>query len=419
MSKTVPVYKTAFGPTHPAFKEPIHLTFDITGEKVLKADFAPGQAHRGVEWMGFRRNPVQILYLAERICGICGITHALAFSRACEQIAGIAVPPRAHYIRSICCELERIHSHLLWAGVAAHELGFDSLFYFAWRAREKVLDLMESLTGNRIHYAIIQIGGVRRDLSLDGIAAIREALSFYESIFGELCKCLLEDASIRLRCRDVGVLTAAEALTLAAVGPTARASGVPSDIRADHPYAAYTDVPVEPVLPTIYGDGIHGDVYDRIIVRVFEIRQSVVLLRAFLDNLPPGPVLAVPKIPLLLAQLKKARGEALGLHEAPRGEVAHYVRLDGAEAPAAWKVKASSYSNYLSWVPMLEGEQVADIPIIAASIDPCISCTDRISWAAPGAPGTLGVLTKEELTRRSVARTRAIQAALAADRKEA
>jgi membrane-bound hydrogenase subunit alpha len=416
MSKTIPVYQTSLGPTHPAFKEPIHLTFDITGEKVLKADFAPGQAHRGVEWMGMRRNPIQILYLAERICGICGITHALAFSRACEQIAGIEVPARAHWIRTICCELERIHSHLLWAGVAAHELGFDSLFYLTWKARERVLDLMEDITGNRIHYAIIQIGGVRRDLDADRIAAIKEACGFYEGIFGELAKCLLDDSSIKLRCRDVGVLTAAEALSLSAVGPTARASGVPSDVRADHPYAAYTEIPVEPILPTVHGEGIHGDVYDRIIVRAYEIKQSVDIVRACLDNLPPGPVLAQPKIPVLLGQLKRAQGEAVGMHEAPRGEVAHYVRLAGAEAPAAWKVKASSYSNYLSWVPMLEGEQVADIPIIAASIDPCISCTDRVSWVAPDGGG--GVLTKEELTRRSVEKTRRIQARLAA-RKEA
>ena len=123
-----------------------------------------------------------------------------------------------------------------------------------------------------------------------------------------------------------------------------------------------------------------------------------------------------PKPVALLARLKKATGEAVGMHEAPRGEVSHYVRLAAAEAPLSWKVKASSYSNYMSWVPMLVGEQVADIPIIAASIDPCISCTDRVSWVAPGGAG--GVLTKEELTRRSVAETRRIQAELAA-RKEA
>ncbi len=408
MSKVI-TFQTTVGPTHPAFKEPVQLSFDLRGERIVKADFAPGQAHRGIEWMGMRRNPIQVLYLAERICGICGITHALAFSRAVEQIAQIRVPARAHYIRSIACELERIHSHLLWAGVAAHELGFDSLFYLTWRARERVMDLMEDFVGSRVHYSVVQIGGVRRNLDAAMITKIEEALSFYESVFDQLRKAFLEDSSVKIRCRDVGVLTAKQALELCAVGPTARASGVPGDVRQDHPYAAYSDVKVKAVLPVDYMGETRGDVYDRIVTRVFELRQSIVLIREFLTRLPEGPTEAVPKIMVLLAQLKKAKGEAVGLHEAPRGEVAHYVRMDGAEAPVSWKVKASSYSNYMSWVPMLEGEQVADIPIIAASIDPCISCTDRVMLAGDGGGR---VMTKEDLTRLSVARTREIQAKL-------
>ena len=406
MSKVV-TFKTTVGPTHPAFKEPVQLLFDLRGERIVKADFAPGQSHRGIEWMGMRRNPIQVLYLAERICGICGDNHALAFSRAVEQIAQIRVPARAHYIRSIACELERIHSHLLWAGVAAHELGFDSLFYLTWKARERVLDLMEDFTGNRVHYSLVQIGGVRRDI--DGAMAekIGGTLAYYEGVFEQLRKSLLEDSSVRMRCRDVGVLTAKQALELCAVGPTARASGVPGDIRQDHPYAAYADVEVKAVLPDAYTGETRGDVYDRIVTRVFEILQSVKLIREFLDRLPEGPILAVPKIMVLLAQLKKARGEAVGMHEAPRGEVAHYVRMEGAEAPISWKVKASSYSNYMAWIPMLEGEQVADIPIIAASIDPCISCTDRVMLVGEGGGK---VLTKEDLTRLSVAKTRRLQA---------
>lgn len=401
-------FKTSIGPIHPAFKEPIHLTFDLRGERVVKVDFAPGQAHRGVEWMGFHRNPVQILYLAERICGICGVTHALSFSRAVEQIAGIEVPMRAHYIRSIACELERIHSHLLWAGVAAHELGFDSLFFVAWRARERVLDVMEAFTGNRIHYGIIQIGGVRRDLTKALVKEVEEALDFFEGIYGELCRYFLEDATVVGRCRGTGVLTEVEALELGAVGPTARASGVPADIRRDHPYAAYSDVEIEPMTPDLYTGEICGDVYDRIVTRVLEIRQSIELIRELMAKMPEGELLAVPRIPALLMQLKKAEGEAVGMHEAPRGEVVHYVRMAKADAPVAWKVKASSYSNYMAWVPMLEGEEVADIPIIAASIDPCISCTDRVMLVGDGGGQ---VLTKEELTRRSVAKTRRMQAA--------
>ena len=406
MSKVI-TFQTTVGPTHPAFKEPVQLSFDLRGERIVKADFAPGQSHRGIEWMGMRRNPIQVLYLAERICGICGVTHAISFSRAVEQIAQIRVPARAHYIRSIASELERIHSHLLWAGVAAHELGFDSLFYLTWKARERVLDLMEDFTGNRVHYSLVQIGGVRRDIDAAMAAKIGETLRYYESVFDQLRKGFLEDSSVRMRCRDVGVLTAKQALELCAVGPTARASGVPGDIRQDHPYAAYADVEVKAVLPDAYTGETRGDVYDRIVTRVFEILQSVKLVREFLARLPEGPILAVPKIMVLLAQLKKARGEAVGMHEAPRGEVAHYVRMEGAEAPISWKVKASSYSNYMAWIPMLEGEQVADIPIIAASIDPCISCTDRVMLVGDGGGK---VLTKEDLTRLSVAKTRRIQA---------
>lgn len=413
MSKKTLTFNTSIGPTHPAFKEPIQLIFDIQGERIVRADFAPGQAHRGVEWMGMRRNPVQVLYLAERICGICGITHALTFSSAVEQIAQIEVPARAHYIRSIACELERIHSHLLWAGVGAHELGFDSLFYLTWRARERIMDLMEEFTGNRVHYSLIQIGGVRRDLTAELIAKIREALSYYESIFNELAVCFLEDTTIRLRCRDIGVLTASDALELGAVGPTARASGIPGDIRSDHPYAAYADVQVQPVLPDQFTGEIRGDTFDRIVVRLLEVKQSIGLIREFLDRLPDGPLLAIPKIMVLLAKLKKASGEAVALHEAPRGEVAHYVRLEEKETLGAWKVKASSYSNYMSWVPMLVGEQIADVPIVAVSIDPCISCTDRVQLAGDGGGA---VLTKDDLTRLSIAKTRRIQQQLKEER---
>ena len=411
MSEKEITFSTTIGPTHPAFKEPIQLSFELQGEKIVKADVVPGQAHRGVEWMGMRRNPIQILYLAERICGICGVTHAMSFARAVEQIAGIAVPKRAHYVRSIACEWERIHSHLLWAGVAAHELGFDSLFYTAWQAREKVLDLMEDFTGSRVHYSIISIGGVRRDIDARIRAEMEEALVFYEGVFDELRRCFLDDSTVRLRCEGTGVLTAKEALELGAVGPTARASGIPWDVRQDHPYAAYRDFEVKAVTPDQFTGRVRGDVYDRIVVRVYEILQSVQLLRAMLPAMPDGPVDPGTKPAVLLNRLKKAEGEAVGMHEAPRGEVAHYVRMAGAEAPLSWKVKASSYSNYMSWVPMLVGEQVADIPIIAASIDPCISCTDRV-LGVPAGGGAGRTWTKAQLTAMSAEKTRRIQESL-------
>jgi membrane-bound hydrogenase subunit alpha len=403
-------YSAPIGPAHPALKEPIMFSLGLEGEKIVKCDFVPGMAHRGIEWMGMRRNCIQVVYLAERICGLCGITHAIAYCRAVEQIAQIQVSNRAHYIRSIVGEIERIHSHLLWAGVEAHELGFDSAFYYSLRVRENVMDLLEFLTGNRVHYAMIQIGGVRRDIVPDQFARIEESLRFYEEGFDRLAAIFLEDTTVQMRCRDCGVLTTEQALKLCPVGPTARASGIRKDVRVDHPYAAYADLDIVPVLPDQFTGEIRGDVYDRIVVRLLEIKQSIAIIRQCLAQIPDGALLAIPKPAVLLAKLKGAEGESVGRHEAPRGEVMHYVRLGaGKDEPVAWKVKASSYSNYMAWIPMMEGDQIADIPVIAASIDPCISCTDRIAIVNGG---ERQVWTKEELHRLSVEKTRRIQASL-------
>jgi membrane-bound hydrogenase subunit alpha len=403
VKKTVP-YTVPIGPVHPALKEPVMFTFGMEGEIVKTVDFAPGQTHRGIEWMGMRRNPIQIVHLTDRICGICGIVHSLSFARAVEKIAGIQVPERADYIRTILHELERIQSHLLWAGVAAHELGFDSLFYLAWRVREQSMDMIENLTGNRVNYAIVQIGGVRRDITDDQRPLLEKGLAYYEGLLDQMAKVFLEDSTIRMRCRDHGLLSEEQARLLCTVGPTARASSLNMDVRQDYPYCAYGDLNVKATLPP---GGAHGDVFDRIIVRLLEVGQSVDIIRQCLDNLPSGEILWEQKMAKILATCRKAEGEAIGRVEAPRGECMHYVRMDGHEAPASWKVKASSYSNLMSWVPMLQGEQLADIPIIVASIDPCLSCTDRVTVIRDGKPGTL---TKEDLTRLSHEKTRRLVA---------
>jgi membrane-bound hydrogenase subunit alpha len=396
-------YTVPIGPVHPALKEPVMFTFQMEGEVVRSVDFAPGNTHRGIEWMGMRRNPVQIVHLTDRICGICGIVHSLSFARAVEQIAEIEVPPRADYIRTIMHEFERIQSHLLWAGVAAHELGFDSLFYLAWRVREQSMDLIENITGNRVNYAIVQIGGVRRDISDDQRPLIEQGLAYYRGLLDQMKNVFLNDSTIRMRCRDHGLLSYRDAQLLCAIGPTARASGVAMDVRHDYPYCAYGDLDIHPVLPPQEFGGPKGDVYDRIVVRLLEIAQSIDIIQQCLDNLPAGEILWEKKMPKLLLTLKKAQGEAIGRVEAPRGECMHYVRMDGNDAPATWKVKASSYSNLMSWIPMLKGEQLADIPIIVASIDPCMSCTDRVTIIRHGSAADL---TKEELTRLSIEKTR-------------
>jgi len=396
-------YNIPIGPIHPSLKEPILFTFRMNGEVIEEADFAPGKAHRGIEWMGMRRNPVQIVHLTDRICGICGVSHTLAFARAVEQIVGIEVPERAHYVRTIIAEFERIQSHLLWAGVAAHELGFETLFHLAWRVREESMDVIEYLTGNRVNYGIVQVGGVRRDFTEDQFPRIERALHYYEDVAGKLLNLYLNDKTVSLRCRDAGTMSYEDALRLCTVGPTARASGLNMDVRQDSPYAAYGDIDVQAILPEPYMGETRGDVYDRIVVRLYEVVQSVGIIRQCLDQMPPGEVLWEKKYPRLLAACKKASGEAVGRVEAPRGECLHYLRMDHMDHPQTWKVKASTYSNQMAWLGMLKGEQIADIPIIVASIDPCMSCTDRV--AVIGDEGGY-VLTKEDLHRLSVEKTR-------------
>jgi len=403
-----PSYDLPIGPIHPALKEPINFTMKMNGEVVEEVDFAPGRAHRGIEWMGMRRNPVQILHLCDRICGICGAAHALAFAQAIEQIAQVEVPDRAYYVRTIIAEFERIQSHLLWAGVAAHELGFDTLFHLAWQVREESVDIIEYLTGNRINYGIMMIGGTRRDITPDMFPRIELALKYYEDIFDKMGNLFLNDKTIQMRCRNTGVLSRQRALELGTVGPTSRASGLRMDVRKDSPYAAYGDLDFDVILPDVYGQETIGDVYDRIVVRLFEIPQSVSIIRQCMKQMPEGPVLAEEKYAKMLMGLKKSAGESFGRVEAPRGEDIHYVRMNGKqEAPEMWKVKASTYSNQMAWVDILKGEQIADIPIIVASIDPCMSCTDRVAIVRQD--GDAGLLTKEQLHRLSVEKTRRMQ----------
>lgn len=398
-------YKVPIGPIHPSLEEPMTFNFEIVGERIQSVDLAPGDNHRGIEFMGRNRNIVQIIYLAERICGICSASHPFAFCRAVENAAGMEVPPRAEYIRVIISELERIHSHILWAGVAAHELGFDSVLYLSWKVREEVMDLLEIITGNRVNYGMFMIGGVRRDITEQQIPRIRKTIEYYKDVYQKLEDVFLNDPSIAVRTKNVGMLTYEQALSLASVGPTTRASGVKKDIRQDQPYSAYADLDIKAITPDMHTGEVNGDVYDRIIVRVLEVLQSVQIVEYCINHLPEGEILSEPKIAKLLANLKKVKGEGVGRHEAPRGEVIHYVKLNESENPEVWKARAPTYNNLMSWVPMLQNQEVADIPIVIASIDPCIGCMDRVTLI-DSETYKQQVLTREELRRLSIEKTR-------------
>jgi len=403
-------YTIPVGPIHPALKEPIQLMLEIEGEKVVNADVLVGQVHRSIEWLGMNRNnPVQTLYLAERICGICNICHPFCLAMAVEQAANITVPDRAEYIRVIAAEMERIHSHILWAGVAAHEIGFDTVFYLTWRVREEIMDIIEYVFGNRVTKAVLQFGGVRRDITAEQLPRIRKSLDYYKSIFEHLRRIFLEDKTVRMRTRNVGILGTEDALKLLAVGPTGRASGVPKDVRQDQPYSAYADLNVKAITPDIITGTVVGDVYDRIIVRLLEVKQAVEIIEECIARMPEGPIMSETKMPRLLKLLTDAAGEGVARVEAPRGEDIHYVRMEAGQSTlATWKVRAPTYVNLVCVPTILKGMQIADVPITFASLDPCMSCTNRVA-ITDRATGRKSVVGYEELHRLSVEKTKELQ----------
>ncbi|KYK22920.1 NADH dehydrogenase [Thermoplasmatales archaeon SM1-50] len=404
MSQTIKTtFQLPIGPIHPALKEPVAFEFEIDGEQIIDVNVTLGHVHRAIEWAARKRNPIQVLYLAERICGICSYCHPMAFALAVERIADVEVPEHAQFLRVIHAEIERMCSHILWAGVAAHEIGFDSVLFLTWEIREKLLDLTEYLVGNRVTKAITMIGGVRRDITPEMYPKIKETLQYLKDSFEKLRRVYLEDKTFKMRTKGCGILTKEEALKLVAAGPTTRASGVKKDVRVDQSYFAYCDLDIDYMTPDILTGEVNGDVYDRIIVRLLEVKQSISLIEQCLEQMPPGPIVSEPKIAKLLAKLKKVDGEGIGRMEAPRGEVFHYVKLNANEYIYAWKVRAPTYNNIMPWIPMLKNQQIADIPIVAASTDPCMSCTNRIIMIEDKKTFILG---KEELHQRSIQKTR-------------
>jgi membrane-bound hydrogenase subunit alpha len=371
------------GPQHPALKEPASFTLTLRGEKILQMEIRLGYNHRGIEKACEDRTYIQDLYLIERVCGICSHSHSTCFVQAVEEIAGLEVPKRALYLRILVAEMERVHSHLLWLGVAGHEIGFDTLLMYAWRDREVVMDLLAAITGNRVNYGINTFGGVRRDITaeqkqevLRGVDVLEERTKYYIAV-------ATEEITLINRLSGVGVVSHEDALRLGAVGPTGRASGIQRDIRKDDPYAAYGEVPFQVVTSD------HNDVYGRTLVRVGELMESYAMIRHIVHNLPEGPV-------AVKAPRKVPTGEALSRCEAPRGEDVHYVRANGTEKPERVKVRAPTLANVQAVAHMLKDRYLADMPIVVAAIDPCFSCTDRlIAVAEDGYQG--GILTWEQV----------------------
>ena len=356
------------GPYHPLQEEPEYFKLYCDGEIVKDVEWETGYNHRGIEKLAEEKTFEQIFFLVERICGICSTSHPFAYANCMEEIAGVEVPDRAKYIRSIIGELERIHSHLLWAGLAGHFLGYDTVFMWAWKYREPILDLFEIITGNRNSYAMFKIGGVRRDIEYHLFARIRSEMDQFKKKLDLLTGAVMDDPVLHARLKGVGIITYQDCIDYAAVGPTARASGVDIDVRRDDPYAAYPLVDWK----VIISDSC--DVFAKAEVRLLEMYESIKIIEqclAKMEKLPEGEIeTKVWEIP---------EGTGTGRAEAPRGEVFHFVKTDGSNSPVRHKIRAPSYVNIATFKKSCINQTISDAAIALAAVDPCYCCTERMA----------------------------------------
>ncbi len=351
-----------FGPQHPVLPEPIHLDLVLEDEKVVEAVPSIGFVHRGLEKLVEKKDFNEYTYVAERICGICSYMHGMAYCEAVEHIMNVEIPDRAKYLRTIWCEMSRVHSHLLWLGLLADAFGFESLFYQSWRMREKILDMIEATTGGRVIFSVNKIGGQIKDISNEMMSQLLKAIDEIEAELKELTKTFLNDYAVVSRLKDVGFLTKQQAHDLGCVGPFLRASGVAFDIRQTG-YAAYSNIDFEPITSDI------GDSYARTDVRIREIFQSFDIIRQAASKIPGGEI-AVPVKGF-------PQGEYFMRVEQPRGEAFYYVKANGTKFLDRVRVRTPTFANIPGLIETLKGCQLADVPILILTIDPCISCTER------------------------------------------
>ncbi len=361
MGKTI----IPIGPYHPLLEEPELFTLTVDGETVVDIDMRMGYNHRGIEKLSEGMTFENSTFVVERICGICSTSHPFAYTRAVEDIFPMVVSMRAKYIRTIIAEGERIHSHLLWLGLAGHFLGYNTLYMWAWKLREEILDVMEILSGNRNSYAMFKPGGVRRDIKTEDIPICIKKINSILPTLNMLKKAVIDDPVLHARLKGIGVLSYQDAIDFSALGPTSRASGVARDARKDSPYGAYQEMDWNMIVTQ------NGDVFDKAVVRILEMFEAAKIMKYCLNNLPDGEIDAkIKDVP---------PGEGIGHVEAPRGETFHYVKSDGTNRPVRHKVRAPTFMNLPTYKATVIGQTISDATIILAAIDPCYCCTERVA----------------------------------------
>ncbi len=351
-----------FGPQHPVLPEPIQLRLVVEDEKVVEALPTLGYVHRGLEKLAEVKTVDQMVYVVERICGICSCMQAMTYCQGIEELMDVEIPERAKYLRTIWAELHRMHSLLLWMGLLADAFGYESLFMQIWRIRERIMDILDKTAGNRVIISVNIIGGVKRDIDGEMEKWVLDSLDDIEKNFKEVFDVMKDDYSIKKRTVGIGVISKDDAYEMGLVGPMLRGSGYPCDMRMMG-YAAYGDLDVHPIIEK------DGDCYARMMVRMREVFQSINLIRQAFAKMPKGD--------LTVKVRGNPDGEIISRVEQSRGEVLYYIKANGGKHLDRLRVRTPTFSNISSLMKILPGASLADVPVLILTIDPCVSCIER------------------------------------------
>ncbi len=357
------------GPQHPSTHGVFRMAVLVEGEKVLELKPVMGYLHRNHEKIGERNTYLQNMPFTDRLDYISSLSNNFGYALAVEKLMGIKPPERAEYIRVMMAELTRIVNHLIAVGFLLNDLGaFFTPALYALEERELILDIFEAVTGSRMMCNYLRFGGLARDVTDEAMEATRKLV--FERLprkVDELDEYLSNNEIVRTRTEGIGILTPEQAIALSAAGPVLRASGVPYDVRRADPYSIYERLEFDVVVAN------HGDIFDRYIVRIEEMRQSIRILKQVLNDMPGGPIMTgKPQY-----QVRVPAGEAYGRVEGPKGELGFYVISNGKPNPVRYHVRAPSFINLTCLAEMSRGNKIADVIGILGSIDIVLGEVDR------------------------------------------
>ena len=379
------------GPQHPSTHGVLRVVLELEGEIVVKARPVIGHLHRGIEKLAETKTYHQVLPLTDRLDYLSPLINNLGYCLAVEKLLSLEIPVRAQYLRVILSELTRIQSHLVWLGTHALDLGAMTPLLYTFREREEILNIFELAGGSRMHTSYLRIGGILSDVPADFVPKVKAFIDDFPEKMEDYEGLLTKNRIWLNRTKGVGVITAEEGIALGLSGPSIRACGVKWDLRRTNPYSGYERFSFE--VPT----GTQGDVYDRYLVRIAEMRQSTEIIKQAIAGLPPGEVNAyAPKVVpppkekvytsiealihqfhIMVEGFDVPEGEVYVAVESPRGDLGFYVKSDGGSKPFRLKIRTPSFVNLQSLSRMAEGRMMADMVAVIGSIDIVLGEVDR------------------------------------------